>query len=199
MLDPKFVILGAGFNLIGSISYVIATLQGKTVPNRVTWLLWALAPLIAFSAELDKGVGLQALMTFMVGFGPAMVFIASFINSKSVWKLTTFDFMCGGLSLAGLVLWLVTQEGNIAIGLSILADLLAALPTVVKAYKAPETENWHIFLFGAISAGITLLTIDSWDFAHYGFPLYIFLICVGLFVLIKTKLGQKLLFGFSKS
>jgi hypothetical protein len=192
MLDSKFVIFGALLNLIGSTSYVIATIKGKTKPNRVTWFLWALAPLIAFSAEIDKGVGLQALMTFMVGFGPLMVFISSFINRRAVWKLTRFDFVCGGLSVAGLVLWLLTREGNIAIGLSIAADILAAVPTVVKSYKAPETESSQVFLLAAISAGITMLTIDEWSFAHYGFPLYIFVICSALYVLIKFKLGDKL-------
>lgn len=191
MLDSKFVIISAALNLFGSTRYVIATLRGKTKPNRVTWFLWALAPLIAFSAELEKGVGIQSLMTFMVGFGPLLVLIASFVNRKSVWKLTRFDFACGGLSFIGLVLWFLTKEGNLAIALSIAADALAAIPTLVKSYKAPETENSSIFIFGSISAAITLLTIDEWTFAHWGFPAYIFLICLVLALLIRFRLGKK--------
>src|SRR3989344_6026188 len=162
MLDPKFVIFGAILNLIGSTTYVIATLRGNTKPNRVSWFLWAAIPFIAFSAELSLGVGLQSLMTFMVGFGPLMVFTASFVNRRSVWKLTRFDFICGGLSVLGLLLWLLIEQGNIAIAFSIVADILAAVPTIVKSYKAPETESSQVFLFAAISAGITMLTIDEW-------------------------------------
>ena len=69
MLNQNFVILAAALNLYGSASYVIETLKGKTKPNRVTWFIWALAPLIAFAAMASEGVGLSALMTFMVGFG----------------------------------------------------------------------------------------------------------------------------------
>lgn len=104
MIDERFVIFGALFNLIGGSSYVIATLEGRARPNRVTWFIWAVAPLIAFIAQLTQGVGLRSLMTFMVGFMPLLVFIASFVNKKSYWKLTNFDLFCGFLSLVGLAL-----------------------------------------------------------------------------------------------
>jgi hypothetical protein len=132
-------------------------------------------------------------MTFMVGFGPLLVFTASFVNRKSVWKLGKFDFFCGGLSFLGLLLWVLTREGNIAIVFSIVADGLAALPTVLKAYKEPETESYPVFLLAAISAIITLLTIDTWTFANYGFPLYILCICLLLTTLIKFRIGKKLI------
>lgn len=192
MINEKFVIIGALLNLYGSLTYTVATIRGKTKPNRVTWFLWALAPLIAFAAEINQGVGLRSLMTFMVGFGPLVVFIASFVNKNSKWQLGKFDFICGGLSLLGLLLWLVTRQSSVAIAFAIMADGLAALPTVVKSYNKPETENSTIFMFGAASALITLLTIDNWNFANYAFPLYIFLICVLLVLLIKFKLGLKI-------
>jgi hypothetical protein len=56
MLDSHFVILGAILNVIGGLSYLIDTIKGKAKPNRVTWFLWALAPLIAFTAELKQGL-----------------------------------------------------------------------------------------------------------------------------------------------
>lgn len=103
MISLNFVYLGAFLNLCGSSKYVYDTLKGKTKPNRISWFLWATAPLIAFAAELNQGVGIRSLMTFMVGFGPLMVVIASFISKKSIWKLSTFDYVCGGLSILGLL------------------------------------------------------------------------------------------------
>ena len=199
MINEKWVILGALLNLTGSLKYVFDTLKGKTRPNRISWFLWALAPLIAFSAELNQGVGLRSLMTFMVGFGPLMVVIASFISKKSVWKLTPFDYVCGGLSILGLLLWAITREGNIAIFFSILADGFAAVPTIVKSYKEPETESGLVFGLGIINAGITLLTINHWTFANYGFPLYILLICTLLSSLIDLKLGPRIRHEYKKA
>ena len=191
MINENFIYLGAALNLVGSTSYVIQTIKGKTKPNRVTWFLWALAPMIAFGAMLGEGVSvLGGLMTFMVGFGPLLVLIASFVNKKSVWKITTFDIVCGILSLVGVGLWFITRTATIAIVFSILADALAGLPTLVKSFKEPETESSLVFFFGAISAAITLLEAKVWDFAYVGFALYIFIICAVIFILVRFKLGS---------
>ena len=197
MIDQNFVIVGAIIAAVGSLSYLVDTLKGKVKPNRVSFLLWSLAPLIAFFAEVKQGVGIQALMTFIVGFLPLTIFIASFVNKKAVWNLTGFDLMCGALSIIGLVLWFITKSGNIAIIFSILADGLAAMPTIVKSFNYPETESAWPYFASNISGILTLLTIKVWNLANIGFPLYIVLITLVIFSLVHFKLGKqiRLMFG----
>lgn len=190
MINQNFVIVGAIIAAIGSISYLVDIVKGKVKPNRVSFLLWSFAPLIAFVAELQQGVGLQSLMTFVVGFLPLTIFIASFVNKKAEWKLTRFDFTCGALSLIGLVLWYLTKSGNVAIIFSILADGLAALPTIVKSFNYPETESAWLYFTGTLSAAITLLTVKVWDLANIGFPIYILLITLVISVLVQFRLGK---------
>jgi len=199
MINQNFVIVGAVIATAGSLSYLIDTLKGRVKPNRVSFLLWSLAPLIAFFAEIRQGVGIQALMTFMAGFLPLMIFIASFVNKKAVWNLTRFDLTCGALSIVGLVLWYITQSGNIAILFSIIADGLAAIPTVVKSFHYPETESAVPFIASAISAVLTLLTITVWNLANVAFPLYIAFITLVIFSLVQFKLGKhiRLMLGIS--
>lgn len=191
MIDERFTILGLLLGLIGTYSYVKDTIQGKTKPNRVSWFMWALAPLIAFAAQIQKGVGLTSLMTFSVGFSPLLVFLASFVNKKSEWKLEKLDIVCGISSFAGLILWAFSREPNVAIFFSILADLLASIPTVIKSYRFPETENYKIFLFGLINSGIALLTIKQWNFETASFPIYIFGITTLLVYLIAIHPQRK--------
>lgn len=147
-----------------------------------------------FFAEIKQGVGIQALMTFIVGFLPLTIFIASFVNKKAVWALTGFDFLCGALSIVGLVLWYITKSGNIAIIFSILADGLAAIPTVVKSFNFPETESTWPYLASTISAILILLSIKVWNVANVGFPLYIVLITLVIFSLVQFKLGKQIRF-----
>jgi len=173
MLDPRFVILGAAINIYGGLVYAWSTFKGKTQPNRVSWILWTVAPFIAFAAELSQGVGLQSLLTFTVGFTPLLVLVASFANPKAYWKISSFDLVCGTMSALALVLWLVTKHGNVAIFFSVLADFLAAVPTIIKCYRFPETENSSVYLASIPLASITLLTIDLWNFETYAFPIYI--------------------------
>ena len=192
MLNENFVILGALINLLGGLSYIKDTIKGKIKPNRVSWGLWALAVMIAFAAEISQGVRIQALTTFMVGFTPLLIFLFSFVNKKSYWKITKFDLFCGTLSVIGLVLWLVTKVGNIAIAFSIFADLMAGIPTLVKSYKYPETENWIEFMSSFISSIILMFTLKIWRFEYFGFPLYIIFYDLTAVLLIKFKLGKKI-------
>ena len=192
MLHSNFVIIGALIGAIGSIAYLLNTLKGKVKPNRVTFLLWSIAPMIAFWAQVEQGVGLAALMTFSTGFMPLTVFLASFVNKQAEWKLTKFDLICGILSVLGLVLWMITKIGNVAIFFSIVADGLAAIPTIVKAYKYPDTEiawPWIATVFGIV---LTLLTLSSFTFANCGFILYILVVNILIYVLVQFRLGEKL-------
>ena len=83
MISKYFVYLSALIILVGDFSYIVQTAKGKVHPNRVSWLLWALIPMITFAAEIQQGVGLQALTTFMVGFGPFIVLAVSLLDKKA--------------------------------------------------------------------------------------------------------------------
>lgn len=190
MINQNFIYLGAVIFFLGSIGYFIETLQGKVKPNKVTWFIWSLAPLIAFAAQVKQGVGLQSLLAFMVGFVPLLIFIASFVNKKSYWQIKKLDLICGGLSFLGLILWQITKVGNIAILFSIISDLLAAWPTVVKSFENPETENYFLYLGNATFALITLLTIKTWNFETYSFSLYVFILTLILTVILKFKVKK---------
>src|SRR5690348_177693 len=111
MINPNFVIIGVIVQFLGGLSYLIDTVKGKVKPNRVSWLLWSIAPLVAFAAEIKQGVGIQSLTTFIVGFVPLLIFISSFVNKKAEWNLSKFDILCGVLSVLGLFGWYITKVG----------------------------------------------------------------------------------------
>ncbi|MDB5178261.1 MAG: hypothetical protein JWN01_204 [Patescibacteria group bacterium] len=175
MLNDKFVILSGVLTVAGAAGYAYETLKGRNQPNRVTWAMWALAPMIGFFAQLSQGVGLQSILTFSMGFGPLLVLAASFANRKAYWRLTKFDLLCGSISLVALALWVLTGKGLVAIVLSIAADLFAAIPTIKKSYQDPESESGFPFLVGAVAGIITLLTINVWTVSNSAFGVYVLL------------------------
>jgi hypothetical protein len=185
VIPVQFVFVGALLSLVGTASYIADTVRGRTHPNRVTWFLWALAPLIAFVAEVQQGVGLRALLTFTVGFGPLLVLIASFVDRRAYVRITRFDLACGSLSIVALVAWQLTGKGNVAIAFSLLADFMAAVPTLRKSYRQPHTETSIAYLCSGLSACITLLTITEWDFATAAFPVYILVMSAVLYTLVR--------------
>lgn len=190
MLDQNFIFIGIVLNAIGLSSYLIDTVKGKIQPNKVSWALWSVASLVVFLAQIKQGVGIQSLMTLSVGLLSLIIFLGSFLNKKAYWKFTKFDLSCGVLSLVGLIIWQITQIGNIAIMFSIMADGLAYVPTIVKAYKFPQTESDWPWLAISMNGLFTLLTIKNWNFANFGFPSYFLIINLVVFVVAKFKLGK---------
>lgn len=186
MLSPQFMWLVLIVNAIGGASYLASTLRGRTRPNRVTWFLWTLLPTVVLVGQLAEGVELTVLLTVSAVVMPALIFAASFTKHNADFVLTRFDLVCGGLSLLGLLLWGLTRDANVAIALTIAADALAGFPTIRKAFLRPETEDATAYVLATVAAGITLLTIDTWTFAEYGFAVYVMGIC-GLIAVLALR------------
>jgi hypothetical protein len=142
--------------------------------------------------ELHSGVGLRSLTTFVIGFMPLVVFIASFHNSAAVWKIRRLDYLCGAMSLAGTAAWLVTRNGVVGIIAAIAADFLAGIPTMVKSWSNPETETVTSYVGAVLNSGILLLTIHHWTTEVAAFPLFIFATASVQVVVVGFTLGHRL-------
>ena len=130
------VILSAVISIAGSYAYIRDTLAGKTKPNRISWSMWALAPLIGTAAALYAHADIWATVRiFLAGFLPLIVFIASFINRQSFWKLTPFDFLCGACSVLALIVWGLIDSPQYAILLAAVGDGFESIRTIVKAFN----------------------------------------------------------------
>lgn len=167
------VFIAAFASLVAAFTYIRSMFRGHAKPNRVTWLMWAAAPIIASVAAVSNGVGWAALPVFMSGFSPLLIFIFSFVVKNGYWKLTTFDYGCGVLSALAIVLWLITKEPNIAIVFAIVADGLATVPTLVKAWHYPKTESVGPYIIGLFSAMTAFGAAKIWTFSEYAFPIYL--------------------------
>jgi len=191
MLAQILVLTGIAINAVGTLNYVIGTLQGKIKPNRVTFFIWSIAPFVIYLSQTHQGVGVQALMTLSTSIFPLSVFVASFVNKKAYWELIPRDVVCGVLSLAGLFMWYVTKVGNLAIFFSLLSEVLATFPAIAKSYRYPETERAWPWLTAVTGGVLTLVTITDWDFAHAAYPVLYTIEMSLLYIFIKFKFGQR--------
>lgn len=183
MLPESFAIVGAAIGSLGGLWYLRDTIAGRARPNRVTYLLWGVFPLVIFAAQRAQGVSGLSWTSFAAGFLPLLVFAASFFNPVSYWRTTGRDYGLMAAAIVGLILWAITDEPNLAILFSLLADLLAGLPTVIKSYRHPRSESWLAYAISAVGFGISLLSVQTYDFQNTAFAAYVFVmngVCAGL-------------------
>lgn len=191
MIDPRFVFLGALVLLSGTVVYVRDTWRGRTAPNRVTWILWGLEPLLGFAAERQEHVGLASVMTLALGLVPLVVVGASFHDPRSVWRIGRFDLACGTISLVGFVVWIVSNEPTVGLVSFVAADAVAAIPTLRKAFLEPATESAWTFLAGALSAAITLLTLRHYTTGGGLFPTSVLTMNTTIWLFVATRVGPR--------
>jgi hypothetical protein len=190
MISESWGYIAAVLNILGTITYLVAIFKGKARPNRVTWFISSIAPLVAFVSMMSQGVSLaQSIVTLSAGISPLMIFITTFLVRHPAWKIRTFDLTCGALALIGIILWWLTGKGNLAIIFSILADALGFLPTIVKSFKYPKTESPWTFMIGALADALSLLTVSVWNFEHTAFLVYLVTANTLVSVFICTKVG----------
>jgi len=179
--------LAAGAALAATYIYVRSMLKGRAKPNRVTWLMWAVAPMIGFAAAVSSGTGLAAVPVFMAGFSPLLIFVASFAVKGAHWKLFKLDYACGILSALAIVFWAATSDPDIATLFAILSDALASLPTLIKGWQYPETESVWPYLTAVFGGLTSFLAITAWTFSQYAFPAYLVVMGSLLVVSIYRK------------
>ncbi|MEK9182724.1 MAG: hypothetical protein AAB809_01455 [Patescibacteria group bacterium] len=189
MLPEKIIYLGVLVSLVAYFFYFKNIFYGSTKPNLVSWFLWALAPLIAVFFQLKAGAGLSVLPIFMAGFGPVVVIVVSLLRKNSIWKINELDMICGAFSLLALVFYVFTHNLGISILFAILSDGLAAIPTIIKSWRFPETETSTVYLAGILNNTLGLLIIKNWIFTIYSFGIYnIAINIIIVFCIYRTKI-----------
>lgn len=182
------LIAALAVNIFGSLVYARDTLRGDSKPNRVTFLLWTIAPLTGgLITILVHGISWSVLPVIVAGLCPGMILLASFVNKSAYWQLGPFDYTCGLLSLGAFVLWQTTHWSALSILFAISSDALASIPTFRKSWTHPETETPIAYVGGALAPGLGLFTIQSWTFTQAAFPVYLFVCATGLFSIIYWR------------
>ena len=123
----------------------------------------------------------------MSGIGSLLVFIISLFKKEAYWKINKFDWICGVLSILALILWYITKNPAIAIIFSMFSGFFATIPTLIKIWKYPETENSIAYAGGLLSALTSFAAITTWNFTSMAFPVFLTISNIILISLIERK------------
>lgn len=172
-----FLILGTiALSLISPISYTRSMLARRSRPHRVTRL-------IVWLASVAGLVGLSGTTSLA-----AQIFAGIFFARATYLLAMSFPFGTGGHSrldlacltcgIAALISYVITGNGALAIALGIIADLIGYVPTFVKTYRDPKSEDPLFFALEGGAALLGVIAVGSWQ-VGIAFPIY-FVLCSAL-------------------
>jgi hypothetical protein len=177
MLDWHLVVgIIAGLLGFGAIiPYIRDMIHGTTRPNVVSYGLWVLLISISVLAQIDSGTSWS--IVFLIGdlIGTTIVTILCLVGF-GYGKYGKIEWICTALAIVAIVSWQITNEPLLAIGFAIVADLLAAVPTVIKTYRDPWSEIPTTWFMIATAALLSIISTTIFDPANLLFPAYLFLI-----------------------
>lgn len=156
---------------LSCIPYIIDIFKKKTVPARATWFIWGILLTIAFFAQISEGGTWSLITTAIDWLGVILIFALSIkYGVGGTKRIDIFALIGAGV---GLLIWYLTSNALYALLITIFVDFMGALPTLIKAYKEPETETWYAYLICGVGGILGALSVGSFDFSLYIFPLWI--------------------------
>lgn len=175
--------------LTGYIPYIYTILIGKTRPNRATWFIWTIVGgLLAFS-YISEGDQNSIWLPLGYFFGPLITAILSLRYGYAKW--TRLDTICLTAAAISIVPWILSDNATITLLINLLIDSVGAIPTLVKTYHEPETEDltaWFIFF---VANTLQLFAISMWNLAAL-YPIYLFILAGSMVAFIfKGKCTRK--------
>lgn len=168
-------------SLVGYIPYVYAILKGETKPNKATWIIWTIVGgLLAFSYLAEQGLSSSWLpLGYFVG--PLIVAVLSFWYGYSQW--TRVDVICIAAAGISIIPWILSDNASLTLLINVFIDSVGAIPTLIKTYHEPETEDFNAWLIFFIANTIQLFAITTMNLAVI-YPIYLFLLAGSLVLFI---------------
>ena len=162
-MKEVFALTAALLAIAGNLPYLWDILKGRVQPHPYTWLVWTLVSGIVFFGQLAKGAGIGALPTAASEIFTLIIFLFSLkYGFKEISKVDTAFLV---FALAGIVLWILTNDPTISVVIAVSIDLIAFMPTLRKTWRHPTTETPVLYASNVLRHILALFSLQAYNIA----------------------------------
>jgi hypothetical protein len=175
-MNPKdiFLVISIIAALTTPIIGIYSIVRGSFRPQRMTRLLIFLISLLfvgTLLAQNDRNGIFIAIPQLIGGF---VIFVLSL--KKGIGGKGKMDIVVFIMAILSLIIWQTTNNPILGLIMSIVTDIIAFSPTLVKTWNLPHTEEWKFYMSDVVASTFSILSIKSYTYASLIFPIYILLI-----------------------
>ena len=165
---------------------------GKTKPHVFSWLIWALATIIIFFAQLADGAGVGAWSIGLSGVLTAYIAFLAY-QYRSDTSIAKSDWVFFLLALGSLPLWYFTQDPFWAVVILTTVDTLGFVPTFRKAYHAPYEEQLLLYVVMTVRNLVSIPALEHYSWTTVLFPVVLSVTCllfIGMVMLRRSRINR---------
>ena len=183
-----WIIFSLVLSLASPVFYTRSMLRGKAKPHRVTRLVIFLASVASMLGII--GTSNLAGIIFAGIFLVRATYLFAMSLKFGVGGATTLDRVCLTVAVLAVIAYLTTKNAWLAVGLAILADLIGYIPTFVKTWHKPKSEDPTFFAIEGLASLFAAVAVGEWVIGIV-LPLYFLSCCVVvLFLIYRAKLQR---------
>jgi len=154
-------------------------------PNRATWAIWTVVGLMLLASYRSAGASFTIGVPIAYALCGITIFLLSLKYGEGGW--TNLDRWCLAVAAGSAIVWWLTGSPLVALVANLGIDLVGGLPTIKKVYLNPASESctaWTMFFLGNVA---NLFAVEHFTFAIATYPIYMFLACGTMVVLLFLK------------
>jgi hypothetical protein len=159
--------------LLAYVPYIVNILSCKTKPQRMSWFLWLVLGIISLASQASLGATYSLVLAYILTLGSLVIFLLSIkygtggFTARDIWALL--------FSIAGLVIWLMTNMPLISLAINIAIGSVGALLTIKKTIEHPGSETAITWLLASVAGLASLVSTGHLRLGLIAYPLYIIL------------------------
>ncbi|QQR78975.1 MAG: hypothetical protein IPJ68_01745 [Candidatus Moraniibacteriota bacterium] len=168
-------------------------MRRETKPNIVSQALWTVIQTIAIIAQLQSGWSWSVVILVATTIN-TLTFTILCLKGYGYKGYGWIDGVCLFGAIGALLAWRVTGEPVTALVIAVCVNIFASLPTIVKVFRYPETENATAWLMMSVASILSIFSVTSVSVANLVFPVEFFIestLIGGLALLGRKKLLQQ--------
>jgi hypothetical protein len=171
------------------VPYIQSVLRGQTKAHVFSWVIWGLATVIVFFAQLADGAGGGAWSIGLSGVLTLYIATLAFMR-RSALVITRSDWVFFVLALASLPVWYLTRDPLWAVVLLTTIDTLGFLPTFRKAYHSPYEEQLFLYVVMTIRNLVSIPALENLSWTTVLFPAVLSITCAAFIVMVMLRRGR---------
>jgi len=156
-----FALIAGTLALVGNIPYLRDMFRRKIKPHPYTWLVWSIVSGVVLVGQIVKGAGF-GIIPFAVSelFTITIFFFSLRYGFKKIPRKDTYFLI---IALLGLIPWFITKDPTISVLVVVSIDAIAFIPTLIKAWRLPKTENPILYESNVARHSFALLSLSSYN------------------------------------